>query len=212
MKKIMVLALVMGIAGCSSMVTNERRQFVDSTTHSDAAPDWVKTTKVAWEQNGKMLLRSSYTVNGTDRLNGCFDLARMDSKEALLSEIANDVKGSLDNAQQSISENAELVLGKVRSGEFSGRITGLRFTEQYFERYRIGEVERVDCHVLGEIKDSDYNQIKRSVVQGIAAVDPRLKEAISRKQIEFFGHNEVTRDAAAQKEVAKEAVSNSDKE
>jgi hypothetical protein len=194
------------------MVPTERRQFVDSTTHSDAPPDWVKTTKLAWEQNGKILLRSSYTVNGNDRLNGCFDLARMDSKEALLSEIANDVKGSLDNAQQSISENAEIVLGKVRSGEFSGRIIGLRFTDQYFERYLIGEVERIDCHVLGEVKQSDYNQIKRSVVQGIAAVDPRLREAISRKQIDFFGHNEATRDNATPKEVAKEAVSNSDKE
>lgn len=179
---VLVLAL-----GCSSLSDKFKgRVFLDSTTHKDDPPSWVKDTKISWEEDKKVLLKASHSVRGDERVNGCFDLSRLDAKEALLSEIANDIKGSLDNANQSLSESAEVILGKVRSGEFSGRITGLRFTDQYFERYFVAGVERVDCHSLGEIHENDYDRIKRNVVHKVAEADPRLKEAITKKQIDFF--------------------------
>lgn len=174
------------LAGCTS-VPHRGRLFLDSTTHHDDPPAWVSSTRVTWEKEKKYFIRSSHTVRGDERVNGCYDLARLDTKELLLSELANDVRGQIDNAQQSISENAEAILGKVRSGEFEGRITGLRFSEQYFERYFVGDMERIDCHVLSEINEKDYNEIKRNVVHKIANVDPRLKEAITKGQIDFFG-------------------------
>ena len=127
-----------------------------------------------------------HNVRGDERVNGCYDLVKLDVKEAMLSEIANNVKGSIDNAQQSISENAEVILGKVRSGEFDGQISGLRFTDEYYERYAIGGVERIDCHIIAEMKQADYERVKRSVIDKVVAVDPRLKEAVTKKQINFF--------------------------
>ena|SRR3989338_388951 len=171
------------VGGCAS---NPRRVFLDSTVGSDDRPKWAKTTKTAWQERDMVFLKTSHTVRGDERTNGCFDLAKLDAKEKLLSEIANDVRGSIDNAQQSISENAEVVLGKVRSGEFEGRIIGLRSTEEYFERYRVEGTERIDCFVLSEIKSADYEQVKRSVVNKIAAIDPKIKEAITNKQVNFF--------------------------
>lgn len=150
------------------------------------------------EKDKKYFIRSSHTVRGDERVNGCYDLARLDAKELLLSELANEVRGRIDNAQQSISENAEAILGKVRSGEFEGRITGLRFTEQYFERYLVGGMERIDCHVLGAINENDYNQVKRNVVHKIADVDPRLKQAITRGQIDFFTKKDRASDTATE--------------
>ena len=197
----LLLSLVLLAAGCSSL-PREGRVFLDSTTHSDNAPSWVKQTKVSWEEKDKVFIRSSHSVRGNERVNGCFDLARLDSKESILSEIANDVRGTLDNAQQSISEDAEVVLGKVRSSEFSGRITGLRFSEQYYERYFVGDTERVDCHVLGEIKNADYSRIKRAVVDRITSVDPQLKEAITRKHVDFFAPKQPASFEAAQRETA----------
>lgn len=182
--KLSLLALTL-ISACSSLDMDKRR-FLDSTTHEESSPRWVSNLKTTWEDKGKILLKSSHTVRGDERVNACFDLARLDAKETLLTEIAEDVRGTMDNAQQEISENAEAVLGKVRSAEFNGRITGLRFSEQYFERYLIGGVERVDCHVLGEIKESDYNRVKSLVVNKLTAIDPRIKEAISQKHIDFF--------------------------
>ena len=179
---VLAVAIFQGCAG-----THPRgRQFIDSSLHEDSPPDWVRSLRQTWEKDGKVLVKTTHTVKGDERVNGCFDLAKLDAKENLLSEIANDVKGSIDNAQQSISENAEVVLGKVRSGEFEGKVTGLRFSEQYYERYSIGETERIDCHTLGELSKTDYDQIKRAVINKVVAVDPRLKEAITKKQIDFF--------------------------
>lgn len=159
---------------------------MDSSTHKDSPPDWVEEMRLTWEKGDKVMFRSVHTVRGDERVNGCFDLAKLDARETLLTEMATDIKGSLDNAQQSLNENAEMVLGKVRSGEFKGRIQGMRHLEQYFERYRIGTDERIDCHVLSEITKTDYAELKRKVVNRIEEVDPRLKDAITKKQVEFF--------------------------
>ncbi len=187
MQRLIVLGLCVFVARCSSTTKHEAgRVFVDSSTHEDRPPQFVSSTKTTWEENGKVFFKSLHVVSGNERVNGCFDLAKLDSSETLLTEIANDVRGSIENAQQSISEQAEAVLGKVRSSEWSGRLTGLRHTENYFERYRIGDQERINCYVLSEMKLDDYAATKRRVVEKIAAVDPRLKEAINKKQIDFF--------------------------
>lgn len=184
-RKPLLSLFFLGLSACSSMKIPQR-VFLDSSLKKDSPPDWVHETKVSWEEKDKVHLRSSYTARGNERIAGCFDLARLDAKEKLLSEVNNDVRGTLDNAQQSISENAEAVLGKVRTASFEGKVRGLRFSEEYFERYLIGDTERIDCHVLGEMKMSDYNNLKRAVIDELAQVDFRVKEAITKKQIDFF--------------------------
>ena len=205
-RKLLLVAVLL-LGGCASL-PKEGRIFLDSTIHRDSAPAWVKETKVSWEDKDKLFVRASHTIRGNERINACFDLAKLDSKENILSEIANDVRGTLDNAQESISEDAEVVLGKVRSSEFSGRITGLRFLEQYFERYIVGASERVDCHVLSEIKNTDYNRIKREVVDRITAIDPKIKEAVRNKHVDFFAKKA----SPEAEQPQKENLANSDKE
>lgn len=184
MKNILALLCLAVLAACSSSSKKDLRITID--TSASSKPDWVENQKSIWETGGKVFLKNTHTISGTERVNGCYDLAKLDTKETLLSEISNDVRGSIQHAQQSISESAEVVLGKVRTSEFEGKISGLRFTESYFERYRIGDTERIDCHVLAEMTMDNYNQTKRSVVNKVVAVDPKLKEAITKKQIDFF--------------------------
>lgn len=187
MRHVTLLSILFIILGCTSLPEKYKgRVFLDSSIQKDNPLDWAETTKVSWEDDGKLFFKASHTIRGDERVNGCFDLAHLDAKEVLLSEIANDIKGSVDNAQQSLSEDAQIILGKVRSAEFSGRVTGLRFTEQYFERYVVAGVERIDCHALGEIKHDDYDRVKRLVVNRVTQADPRLKDAVLRKQIDFF--------------------------
>lgn len=181
----LVSLMMLFLSSCSSLKIPER-VFLDSSLRKDSPPDWVNDSKVAWEKNERVFLKSSFTARGNERVGGCFDLARLDAKEKLLSEIKNEVKGSLDNAQQSISENAEAVLGKVRTASFEGNVRGLRFSEEYFERYLIGENERLNCHVLAEITLSDYNHLKQEVLNQLVQVDPKVREAITEKQINFF--------------------------
>lgn len=180
----LAIVAVLFIGGCAS--TGVKRVFMDSTTHSDDLPDWAKSTKTSWEKDNKIYMKATHQVRGNERVAGCYDLARLNAKEAMLSAIANDVRGRIDNAQQSISENAEIVLSKVRTGEFDGRLIGFKINEEYYERYKVEENEKIDCYVLGEIKQSDYDQVKRAVVDRVVAVDPKLKEAIKNKQVDFF--------------------------
>ncbi|NBW98107.1 hypothetical protein EBR03_00905 [bacterium] len=202
-KKSLISILTLSLSACSSLKVPQR-VFLDSTLKKDSPPEWVNQVKVSWEDKDKVFMRSSYTARGNERVAGCFDLARLDAKEKVLSEVNNDVRGSLDNAQQSISENAEAVLGKVRTASFEGKVRGLRFSEEYFERYLIGETERLNCHVLGEMKLSDYNDLKRAVVDELSRVDARLKEAITKKQIDFFESKKQER-VPAEKEATEES-------
>ena len=154
---------------------------------ASSKPKWTDSSKISWESKGIRYFKAAHTVQGNERANGCIDLAKLDAKENLISEIQNEVRGSLDNAQQSISEDAEIILGKTRSAEFSGKISGLRFTETYWEKYQIGKIEqKLTCHVLAQMKMRDYTQTKRAVVNKVMKVDPKLREAIAKKQVDFF--------------------------
>src|SRR5208282_4350077 len=70
--------------------TDQRRVFLDSSTHEDALPTWAKDNKIVWEANGKVYFHSTHTVLGSQSVDGCYDLAKLDGTEKLLSEIADD--------------------------------------------------------------------------------------------------------------------------
>jgi len=162
MKKLILLPILALMAGCAT--PGPYRVFLDSTTHTDDAPAWSQKLEKSWVVGQDIFFSSTYTIRGDERVNGCFDLVLLDSREQVLSEIAIDIRGSIDHASQSISENAEVILGKVRTGEFSGRISGLKSYAQYFERYIIGTTERINCYVLSKISKANYDKTKHSVL------------------------------------------------
>ena len=186
MKNVFFMASMLALIGCASTGSKVGRIFIDSPTHKDDSPEWVQKQKVSWDSGNEVYFRTAHTIRGNERVNACYDLARLDAKETLLTELASDIRGRIDNAQTSISESAEVILGKVRSEEFQGRIIGLKTDETWFERYKIGDDERVDCFVLSKIRRSDYDRVKKEVVDKIVEADPRIKEAIAKRQIEFF--------------------------
>jgi hypothetical protein len=182
-----IIPCVAVLGACSS--SGPKRVTIESSLDK---PSWIESNKLSWEKDGFVFYRSQQTVRGDQRVNGCYDLAALDAREHLLKGMADEMKGAIDNAQTDISENAELILGKVRSGKWEGRILGMQDEERYFERYQIRDeqahekIERIDCHVLSKISKADYNQTKQSVVNKMVAVDPRIKEAITKKQVDFF--------------------------
>lgn len=173
-------------SACSHNKLNQR-VWLDSSTHKDHPPNWVSEGKLRWQEKGKVYIRSKNGVRGDERVNGCFDLAHMDAKEALITSISDEVKGQIQEAGQSLNENAELLLTKTRTSEFSGKISGLSPVEEYFERYSINDVERVDCFVLSEISEKDFAATRRAIIDKVVAADPRLKEAMTKNQLKFLG-------------------------
>lgn len=179
---IIVLPALLIIAGCSSVQKGNRTVLDASKTKGS----WVDRSDLYWEESGKFYTKAQHTIRGDQQISGCFSLAKLDAKENLLTAMSEEVKGVLDNASLDISENAETVLGKVRSSKWEGTVYGLKFKESYFERYEIKGNERIDCAVLSEITKSDYDKTKQSVINKVAAADPRIKEAIIKKQVDFF--------------------------
>jgi len=177
-----VLFLIFG--ACST--TGLKKTILDS---SGEKPKWVNSSKVVYFENDKILYRGSYTIKGNERVDACYDLAKLNSKEMLVSEIQTEIKGVIDNSIYGLSEQAEVVLGKSRSVEFAGTISGFRVTEQYFERYSVAEKERVDCYVLSEITKTDYNKTKSLIIDKVQEADPKIKEAIRNKHVDFFSNS-----------------------
>lgn len=182
--RVISTCVLMGVlAACSS--TGPKKEVVESGGQP-SKPGWVESTKITWNEADQVFFKTQYTIRGDERINGCYQLAKLETKETLLREMAEEIRGQIDNAQQSISENAEIILNQSRTGEYKGRVTGLRFLEQYHERYKADGNERIDCYILGAIKKSDYDSIRRVIVYKMAEVDPGLKAALNKRQIDFF--------------------------
>lgn len=181
------LMVVVALAACET--AGPRRVVVDQSGDG-GPPEWVHSSRSNWEDGTTVMYRGTSTLWGDERLDGCYQLAKLNAKEALLSEISEEVKGAVDHATQGLSEEAENVLNLSRSTKYQGNLSGLRFTEEYYERYVIKDDERIECFVLGAIKRSDYNKVRRRVLTGVAAVDSRVREAMMKRQIQFFDEGE----------------------
>lgn len=187
-KLILILAGASLVTSCSTSQKAVNGKTVLDTSKERA--EWIDNPKLSWELDGKVFVRATHTIRGDQKLSGCYDLAKLDAKEQLLTEMSSDIKGSIDNADTELSENAEVILGKVRSAKYEGTVYGFKNSEQYYERYLINGVERIDCSILSEQSKSDYDKTKRSVVDKLVAVDSKLKEAVLKKQINFFSDRE----------------------
>lgn len=192
MKKLLIPLAIGTLSACSTM--EPKKVIIDKSPFEK--PDWVESPKLTWSDDGRIYFKSSQTIRGNQRLNGCYTLAANQNREQALREMAEEMKGATDEAQTDLNENAELILNKVRSGKWEGRIYGLRDEEHYFERYQFvteateESVERIDCYAVSSMKISDYNRTKNDVVNKVKAVDPKLREAIAKKTVDFFKSDE----------------------
>ena len=191
MKKMLFLSIAL-FWGCSSAP----HKIVLDTSSSDK-PDWVNDARISWNKDKRIHFKGNYTVRGNERANACIDLAKLDIKESLITEIQEELKGAIDNASDSIREDAEIILNKSRTAQYRGSISGLRFTSRYWEKYALStEEQKISCYVLGSISQADYNKTKRSVVDKITRANPKLKKAMAKKQVNFFRENESSREQA----------------
>ncbi len=180
---ISTLTLLMALTSCSS---GPRGKIVLDTSSSDK-PDWVDSDKLSWKEEKHIFFKGTYAVRGDERANGCTDLAKLNVKEAVITEIQEELKGALDSAQDSIRADAEIILTNSRSARYQGAISGLRFTSAYWEKYAlINRDQRISCFVLGRISEEEFVRTKKNVLGKITRANPKLKEAIAKKQINFF--------------------------
>jgi hypothetical protein len=187
-KIVVIFMSVLFLANCSSTssLSGPTRKVIDSSARGEEAPKWVNTSKLSWEEGNAFYFKGFTSFRGNERVSSCFEVSKLEAKKNLLSEIKESIKSILDISTQSASEDQEQLYSQAVSSTLEGEIRGLRFMEQYFERYLIEDRERVDCFVMGAIEGKDYQDLKRRVLHKLEAADPRIKEALMKKQTDFF--------------------------
>ena len=125
-------------------------------------------------------------MRGDQRINACYDLARLGLFETILAEVRSELKAANDLASEGTSENEDALLTKSLSENLGGTLRGVKIRSRAFERYEINQVERIDCHVLSEMSERDYQKIKNEVVKAKTSVADAVSEAVREKQKEFF--------------------------
>lgn len=194
MNKKIILNLLMGltVAGCATNsekvadAKNYRKVVIDSSVNPESKPEWVGKSQMSWEQNGKIMMKGIFTIAGHQRVNGCYDLAKVEAKKSLLTSLQEEIKGYLDSGSSGLSESEEIIFKESVSASYKGKIQGMRYSENYFERYVIDQTERIDCFVMMELDKNDYFKLKRSVLNEASKLHPELEQALVQKQINFF--------------------------
>ncbi len=190
-KKLMIslcIALAVLASGCSSTSVT-KKHVIDSSPNK---PEWVDKNSMYWSSEEGYYYKSMVTIRGDQRVNGGYIIASNDNRERLLRDISDHLKGKIQEVVMDLSENAEYVLNKARSGEFEGTIYGMHDVGQYYERYELvneaekTRVQRIDCYQLSFISKQDYAKTEQALVNKIIEVDPRVKEAMTQGMINFF--------------------------
>jgi hypothetical protein len=180
---------LLALVGCSTGAVRPdklEKQVIDNGS-GGSPPAWVQDTKVSWIGDGNVhKFKAFHSIKGDERLNACFELARLDAQEQITSEIWADFKATVSHSTNGISESMEDIFVQSRNLETKSNIRGLRFTEAYHQRYLVNGTERVDCFVLGELTDGDYRQMRAHLLSPVVEANPELRKAIEDKHKEMF--------------------------
>ena len=175
------------LLGCStSQKSKQGRVVIENSLKGEELPSWVADPKTNWEKDTELFFKSSYTVAGNQRINGCWDLAKLEMKESLLSELSQDIKGEVTLANEGISEGLDPLITKSVRTNIEGQVRGLKTQEQIFERYVINDIERIDCFVMGTMSKTDYAVLKNSIFKQLTSVSAEVADAVRKRQKEFF--------------------------
>jgi hypothetical protein len=159
------------------------KKLIQTSYREGEEPTWVRDSRISWEEGENRVFKSSYVVPGNRRVNGCFDLARAETKEHLLTEIASDVRGEFVRASQGLDEAIDENTTKTWVEKFSGETRGLRFVGQVYERFLVNENEKVECFVIAQIAKADYQALRSRVYNNAVRTNERVRKALEDRQV-----------------------------
>jgi len=165
--------------GCSQKLKADNKEILEASL--PARPDWVDRLETQYEDNQNLYLRSEYTLRGDQRINSCYDLAKLDGAQQLINQISQELKGEYFNVSSSSSENEIEALTKAVRSRFEGELRGLRLLRQYFERYEIKGVERITCYVEHSIEKKNLTTLQRRARD----IAQEVRDELTKRQVKF---------------------------
>lgn len=179
MKRLCLIISILSLGACASHETREAKTIIEAS--SPSIPDWVRDSRTQWDESSLIYVKSQYTIRSNQRVNSCFDLAKIETSEIIARQIAQEIRGELYNLSNSSSEDEQEALTKAIRLSFEGQLSGLKLISQYFERYEVKDTERLTCYTLHTIEPKNLKQIRKRSIQ----IGEEVRKALSEKQREF---------------------------
>lgn len=181
-KSIIVIAIV--TVGCSHQKVREdiKKTIIESSIQGEK-PEWALKSVMSWKEEMNHFYKSQYTIQENQRVNACYDLAKMELRENIMTELSSEIKGEIVLALKGSKINYNELMTKTMIQSFEGRLQGLKIQEQFHERYLIREREQVDCFVKASIDKESYRKLKNELLNQMAEESGELKKAIENRQV-----------------------------
>ena len=191
-KRIALISVeVLIFAGCANTpVSSKNTKIIIEQSYSGSKPEWIAKDLISWSDDQLVYFKTSYTIRGDQRVNGCYELAKLLINETLVGEIKSEVKAESNLANEGISEGNDVLLTKSITHTSEGIVKGLRSIAQAYERSLTNEIERVECFVLTQIPKSEYAALKSQSINNLLSVKREVAEAVRKRQSEFFNNSQ----------------------
>lgn len=186
---LVIICLSIWTFSCQHSPPNLTSEKVILDQSYDKKPEWIQKQEVTWTEGKNIYYKNSYTIRGDQRINACYELARLSLYENIVSEIGSKFKAENNLASEGTLESENDLITKSVTENVSGYLKGIRIKSRGFERYSLKENERVDCHILTEISQSDYEKMKNRINQEIISVSADVAQQVRDKQKRFFAND-----------------------
>lgn len=174
---IFLLALLW-IIGCAE----PRQSPVEPSNERE--PEWTQDTEISWMKGDRIFFRSRHTVRADNPRTECLGRAKENAKQYLSLRIATDIRNGIATAGLVPSKKFVAALEKLEAG-VATTSPPLKQEDAHFGTYRIGAIERLDCHWLSFLTLKEWERYRRSVLGKMLRLDPQLEAAVRRKNVVF---------------------------
>lgn len=182
-----LIILSLAFYGCStSSKVQDHKIVLERSSGKNEMPEWTTAAKQSWKKKDLLYIKGQYTVRGNQRVSACYDLAKSEAKENLITEMTSNFRNEINGYTQGLNEEENQELNKMFISEVNGKVVGLRLGETAYERSLINNVERINCYVLFEISESSYNETLRNSKKGISAVNKEIIEKLKDRGVDFM--------------------------
>lgn len=186
MKYSILSLLILNMLSCASTPDTAKLQVLERSTKDKELPEWTSNSETSWSKNDDILLKGQFTLKGHQRVSACYDLAKSDARENLVSEMSVNFQSEINSYTQGISAEENIELNKMFLSQAKSKITGLRVSEIAFERVLVNSEERINCFVLLSISKRSYQENLTSAKSEVSKVNAEIIEKMKSRGLTFF--------------------------
>lgn len=186
MKYFTLSLILLNFFSCASTPEAHNLVVLERSTRGNDLPSWTSNSEMSWNKSDEIQFKGQYTLKGNQRVNACYDLAKGDARENLVSEMSVHFQSEINSYTQGISADENIELNKMFISQAKNKIIGLRTSEAAFERVLINSEERINCFVLFSISKKAYQENMMNAKSEVSKVNSEIIEKMRSRGLDFF--------------------------